>query len=182
MKISHSYKLFAVTITLLLTIIGIIVFKALNIQDDVIRSEQHRFRSFLLAIELFQSSEDLNLTRMARSYVSTGKTIYEKRYFEILDIRNGKQPRPADYTSTYWHLAGVGRGPAIAQGETIDLQDLMWRECITQQESKLRQNILLAQAFIAITLCLVMVIILHAFRSILKPIEKLSSQPAYRHG
>ena len=135
MKISHSYKLFAVTIILLLTIIVIVVFKALNIQDDVTQSEQHRFRSFSLAMELFQSSEDL--TRMARSYVSTGKPIYEKRYFEILDIRNGKQPRPANYNTTYWHLAGVHSGPAVAQGEKIALQELMRREGFTEEEFSL---------------------------------------------
>ena len=132
MKISHSYKLFAVTIILLLTIIVIVVFKALNIQDDVTQSEQHRFRSFSLAMELFQSSEDL--TRMACSYVSTGNPIYEKRYFDILDIRNGKQPRPANYNATYWHLAGVGHVPAVAQGETIALQELMRRKNFTEEE------------------------------------------------
>jgi diguanylate cyclase (GGDEF)-like protein/PAS domain S-box-containing protein len=86
-------------------------------------------------MELFQSSEDL--TRMARSYVSTGNPIYEKRYFEILDIRNGKQPRPANYNATYWHLASVGRGPTVAQGEKIALQDLMRREGFTEEEFSL---------------------------------------------
>ena len=132
MKVSHSYKLFAVTIILLLTILVIVVFKTLHIQDHVTQSEQHRFRSFSLAMELFQSSEDL--TRMARSYVSTGNPLYEKRYFDILDIRNGKQPRPANYNATYWHLAGVGHGPAVAQGETIALQELMRREGFTEEE------------------------------------------------
>jgi PAS domain S-box-containing protein len=132
MKINHSYKLFAFTIFLLLIIAGFFVFKALNSQNDVIRSEEHRFRSVMLAIELFQSSEDL--TRMARSYVSTGNPIYEKNYFEILDIRNGKQPRPKDYAVTYWHIAGVGRGPAIAPGETVALQDLMRHEGFTEKE------------------------------------------------
>ncbi|MCX5849314.1 MAG: PAS domain S-box protein [Deltaproteobacteria bacterium] len=262
MKISNSYKLFAVTIILLLTIIVIVVFQALNTQEDVAHSEEHRFRSFSLAMELFQSSEDL--TRMARSYVSTGNPIYDKRYFEILDIRNGKQPRPAHYASTYWHLAGVGRGPAVAQGETIALQELMRREGFTQQEfnllrqsqansdhlvnmekqafaamkglyddghgnftvrrapnrdyainllysdeysnekarimapieqfmyvldkrtnaeltsfqSQLRQYIFLALAFIAITLCVVIIIISHAFSSILRPIERLRNEIA----
>ena len=132
MKISYSYKLFAVTIILLLTILVIVVFKTLHIQDHVTQSEQHRFRSFSLAMELFQSSEDL--TRMACSYVSTGNPIYEKRYFDILDIRNGKQPRPANYNATYWHLTGVGHVPAVAQGETIALQELMRRENFTEEE------------------------------------------------
>ena len=129
MKISNFYKLFTVTTILLLTIVIIVVLKTLNIQDDIIKSEQHRFRSFSLTVELFQSSEDL--TRMARSYVSTGNTIYEKRYFEIFDIRNGKKPRPANYNAIYWYLAGVGRGPAVVQGETISLQELMRREGFT---------------------------------------------------
>jgi diguanylate cyclase (GGDEF)-like protein/PAS domain S-box-containing protein len=132
MKISTSYKLFAVFSTVLLLIIGTLAFQALNIQKDLVRSEQHRFQSYRLAIELFQSSEDL--TRMARSYVSTGNLTYKKRYLEILDIRNGKLPRPTHYSVTYWHLAGAGRGPVVAPGETVALQDLMQREGFTEQE------------------------------------------------
>jgi PAS domain S-box-containing protein len=139
MKINHSYKLFTFTIFILLIIVGILVFKTLDSQNDVIRSEEHRFRSVMLAIELFQSSEDL--TRMARSYVSTGNPIYEKNYFEILDIRNGKRPRPQNYAVTYWHLAGVERGPVIAPGETVALQELMRHEGFTEKEfSLLRES------------------------------------------
>ena len=79
MKISNSSKGFAVIVILLLALIGFAVFKALGIQENIILSEQHRLRSFRLAIELFQSSEDL--TRMARSYVSTADPTYERRYF-----------------------------------------------------------------------------------------------------
>lgn len=46
MKISNSYKLFTVTIILLLTVVVVIMFKTLNIQEDLIQNEQHRFRSF----------------------------------------------------------------------------------------------------------------------------------------
>lgn len=132
MKISHSYKLFASAIILLLILMGLIVLKALRIQEEVILSEQKRFRSLLIATELFQSSEDM--TRMARSYVSTGNQIYEKRYFDILDIRNGKLPRPQNYAVTYWHLAGVGKGSAMAPGETVELEELMRREGFTEEE------------------------------------------------
>lgn len=139
MKISNSSKGFAVIMILLLAGIGFAVFKALGIQENIILSEQHRLRSFRLAIELFQSSEDL--TRMARSYVSTADPTYEKHYFEILDIRNGKRPRPANYNATYWHLAGAGRGGAVAPGETIALQELMRREGFSEKEfSLLRES------------------------------------------
>ena len=139
MKISNSSKGFAVIVILLLALIGFAVFKALGIQENIILSEQHRLRSFRLAIELFQSSEDL--TRMARSYVSTADPTYERRYFEILDIRNGARPRPANYNATYWHLAGAGRGGAVAPGETIALQELMRREGFSEKEfSLLRES------------------------------------------
>ncbi len=132
MKIRSSYKLFAITFTLFLLVIGIVVLRALYIQKDLIRSENHRLQSLLLAIQLFQSSEDL--TRLARSYVTTGNPVYEKRYFQVLDIRNGKAPRPVRYTPTYWHLAGIGKGPSIAMGKAVSLQELIRREGITAQE------------------------------------------------
>jgi len=46
---------------------------------------QHKSR--ILADELRQSSDDL--TRMARTYVITGKEMFEDEYKMVLDIRNG---------------------------------------------------------------------------------------------
>ena len=132
LKISRAYKLFAFTITLLLIITGIVSFLALRIHNDIVRSEYKRLRSFQLAHELLQSSEDL--TRMARSYVATGNPTYEENYYTILDIRNGKHPRPANYDTTYWHLAGVGKGQPGAAGEKVALQELMRREHFTDEE------------------------------------------------
>ncbi len=82
--------------------------------------------------ELFQSSEEL--TRMARSYVSTGNPLYEENYYAILDIRNGKRPRPANYDATYWHLPGVEKGKSTPHGEQVALQELMRREHFTDEE------------------------------------------------
>ncbi|MDD5676667.1 MAG: ATP-binding protein [Kiritimatiellae bacterium] len=132
MKIRRYYELFAVSAALFFIIMGFVAFKALTIQTSLVQEERHRFRSYQLALELFQTSEDL--TRMARTYVSTGNPIYEKRYFEILAIRNGKLPRPAHYTATYWHLAGMSNSPAVAPGEAVALQDLMRREGFTKEE------------------------------------------------
>jgi len=132
LKISRAYKLFTVTITLLLVITAIASFYALKIQNDIIQSEQHRLRSLLLAYELFQSSEDL--TRMARSYVATGNPVYEEHYYAILDIRNGKRPRPANYEATYWHLTGVGKSKSMPHEQPVALQELMRREHFTDEE------------------------------------------------
>ncbi len=135
MKIRHSYEILAVFFMGWFIILGLIIFRTLRIQDELVRNEQHRFRSFMLIIELFQSSEDL--TRMARSYVSTDNPVYEQRYYEILDIRNGKRPRPTRYPVTYWHLARAKGGTAVAPGETVALQELMRREGFIEKEFRL---------------------------------------------
>ena len=110
MRIGFFTKLFTFILMLLLFAIGIMVFQALGIRDDVAASEDHRYRSLLLAGELFQSSEDL--TRMARTYVTTGNPIYKHYFFDILDIREGIKPRLQNYPNTYWHLADVGKSSA----------------------------------------------------------------------
>ena len=61
--------------------------------DALSRAQEARYASYLLADELRQSSDDL--TRLARTYVMTGDPKWEQQYFEILDIRGGKKPRPA---------------------------------------------------------------------------------------
>ncbi|MBI3503812.1 MAG: methyl-accepting chemotaxis protein [Proteobacteria bacterium] len=64
------------------------------------KAHENRYASYLLADELRQSSDDL--TRLARTYVATVDDRYEKQYFEILDIRDGKKPRPEAYHRIYW--------------------------------------------------------------------------------
>lgn len=139
MRISRAYQLFTLSIALLLLVTGLVSFLALGLQNETVRTERHRRNSYQLAHELLQSSEDL--TRMARSFAATGNPVYEEHYQAILDIRNGKRPRPARYDSTYWHLAGIGRGPSEGVGETVALQELMRRERFTAAElSLLRQS------------------------------------------
>jgi len=75
-------------------------------------AEERRFRSYQLADELRQSSDDL--TRFARTYVTTGEQRYEQYFRDILAIRNGDAPRPAGYEGVYWDL--------IAGGQTADGQ------------------------------------------------------------
>ncbi|MFX5506050.1 hypothetical protein ABTD43_18520, partial [Acinetobacter baumannii] len=58
-------------------------------------ANESRYASFQLATELRQSSDDL--TRLARTYVITADPAYEKQYQAILDIRDGKKPRPENY-------------------------------------------------------------------------------------
>ncbi|SFW15963.1 ATP-binding protein [Nitrosovibrio sp. Nv17] len=130
MKIGVFTNLSLIVTVLGLGLLILLSSQVLDTLDEITEAERRKYRSLRLASELFQSSEDL--TKMARSYVITGDPIYEKFFFEILDIRNGKQPRPQDYPITYWSMT---ESPAPgALGETISLMDLMRREGFSEHE------------------------------------------------
>ncbi|MET3129817.1 diguanylate cyclase (GGDEF)-like protein/PAS domain S-box-containing protein [Oxalobacteraceae bacterium GrIS 1.11] len=132
MKIRVLSRFVAVSTIALLFSMGLVIMQALRIHDSVTGSAEHRLRSIMLSHELFQSSEDL--TRMARSYVSTADPAYERRYFQILAMRNGQLPRPRRYSPTYWHLAGMDQGPPGELGGAVALRELMRREGIEERE------------------------------------------------
>ena len=78
MNIKTLSKFVAVATISMLLAMALVIFNALQTERRVVRSEDHRLRSLELAHELFQSSEDLS--RMARSYVTTADPLYEERY------------------------------------------------------------------------------------------------------
>ena len=59
-------------------------------------TQKTRYLSYVLADEFRQTS--LDLTRLCRTYVSTGEQKYWDAYWEIVNWRNGKVPRP-DYVN-----------------------------------------------------------------------------------
>ncbi|SEP27838.1 bifunctional diguanylate cyclase/phosphodiesterase [Nitrosovibrio sp. Nv6] len=135
MRISVFTRLFAALLMLLLFAIGIMVFQTLDIRNDIALSQDHRYRSLLLAGELFQTSEDL--TRMARAYVITGKPVYKRHFFDIIDIREGIKRRPPSYPNTYWHLVDGEKDPAIKLNAPVSLFELMRKENLDEQETAL---------------------------------------------
>jgi methyl-accepting chemotaxis protein len=97
-----------------------------------------RYQSYLLADELRQSSDDL--TRLARTYVVTGDAAYEQQYLDILDIRNGKKPRPQHYERIYWDFVAAGTAKPRPDGEQIALQELMKQAGFSSEEfAKLKE-------------------------------------------
>lgn len=72
---------------------------------ELTEAYQTRYRSYLLADELRQSSDDL--TRLARTYVVTGDARYEQQYLDILSIRGGAKPRPEAYERIYWDFVAA---------------------------------------------------------------------------
>jgi len=92
-------------------------------EKQIDRANELRVQSYLLAEELRQSSDDL--TRMVRTYVITGDSIYKQHYQEIIDIRNGKTPRPISYSNIYWDLVLADNVRPRAYGEKKPLLQLM---------------------------------------------------------
>jgi len=102
-------------------------------EKQIDRANELRHQSFLLADELRQSSDDL--TRMARTYVVTGDPIYKRHYQDILDIREGKKPRPEKYQDIYWDLVlADGKLPRPGSRQAVALLASMRQAGFTQAE------------------------------------------------
>ena len=126
----------ALTLLLCLVLLSVISLKSAS--DEVARTTDLRYRSYLLADELRQSSDDL--TRLARTYAVAGDAKYEKQYFDILDIRNGKKPRPEHYERIYWDFVAAGIDKPQPDGATASLQALMKEAGFSEQEfAKLKE-------------------------------------------
>lgn len=109
-------------IVLILFSISFVIYVYSEKQID--RANEIRLNSFLLADELRHSSDDL--TRMVRTYIATGNPIYKKHYQEILDIRNGKKPRPLEYQNIYWDLVSIDdKRPRPYSTQMIPLIEMM---------------------------------------------------------
>jgi PAS domain S-box-containing protein len=127
----NFWLLFGIQCALLAGLALLTVVLFLN-QQALSKSQQIHMRSYLLADELRQSSDDL--TRLARVYVSTGNEEYERQYWSVLAIRNGTSPRPKDYSRIYWDLVTDAGQKPRADGETISLRALMMKEGFTAAE------------------------------------------------
>jgi len=120
LKLSKRIWLTITMFVLLMVVFAIYAYR----EKEIDRANDLRHTSFLLATELQQSSDDL--TRMARMYVLTGDPRYKKYYQDILDIRDGKKPRPTAYQHAYWDIALANAlSPEIGSGNAIPLLEEM---------------------------------------------------------
>jgi methyl-accepting chemotaxis protein len=125
-NIATIKKLFGYLLLLTAVLCALTYFALLHLSRAQLASDEansSRYQSYLLADELRQSSDDL--TRLARTYVVTADPAYEKQYFDILAIRNGKQARPQHYERIYWDFVAAGIVKPSPDGTTIALQELM---------------------------------------------------------
>jgi methyl-accepting chemotaxis protein len=91
-----------------------------------------RYLSYLLADEFRQSSDDL--TRLARTYSITGDKKFEDQYQEIVDIRDGKKPRPTEAHRIYWDFVAADGKKPRPDGATKPLLTLMQEAGFTDAE------------------------------------------------
>jgi diguanylate cyclase (GGDEF)-like protein/PAS domain S-box-containing protein len=132
--------------TIVLVIALSITFAIYILQERQIdRANVSRVQLLSLSAELRQSSDDL--TRMARSFVVTGKARYRHQYQAILAIRDGKSPRPLDYAGVPWDPPAEGGRP-LNPDKPVPFLDLVRQAGVTKdefarvEEAKLRSDAL----------------------------------------
>ncbi|QTA78152.1 Methyl-accepting chemotaxis protein domain-containing protein [Desulfonema limicola] len=115
-------------------IIWLGILSILMTRNNELLNQSHvkRYQSYLLADELRQSSDDL--TRMARTYVITGDSKYEKMYWDILAIRNGEKPRPVQYERIYWDMILEYGSKPRPDDKAVSLHNLMEKMGFTREE------------------------------------------------
>ena len=94
--------------------------------DHVMKEQDHRQRTLMLANELRQETEQL--TRLVWAYTSTGQIKYLTFYYDILAIRLGEKNLPENYISgPFWDMAISGEITYRIQpgGELHSLSDRM---------------------------------------------------------
>ncbi len=115
MKLKEIFVLIHTTIIVLLVLLGIFSVLAFSNFIKLKQSNEIEYKSVTIAYELKESS-DL-LTKYCQTYVVTGDPVWERLYYEVLDIRNGNKPRPG--------------------GRTIALRDSMARLGFSEEEFSL---------------------------------------------
>jgi methyl-accepting chemotaxis protein len=109
-------------------------YKQSEAAQDLTQAYQTQYKSYLLADEFRQSSDDL--TRLARTYAVTGDARYEAQYLEVIAMRSGDKPRPQLAHRIYWDLVLEDGKRPRPNGETKPLLSLMKEAGFTDQEFK----------------------------------------------
>jgi len=90
MKLKRLFTILYISIIVLLIALSVCVVIMYQTKNKLIQSNARHFKSYSLALELQRSSD--NLTRFCRTYVITRDSIWEKKYWNVLDVRNGIIP------------------------------------------------------------------------------------------
>ncbi len=115
----HFFIVLGIATIFMVILMGVNL-KQRSLQTACVAAEHLRFDAFRLASRLKHSSDEL--TRMGRLYVETGDPVYEGYFNQILDIRNGKRPRPYHDMLAYWDLV-LGKKVSAANPESEEIAE-----------------------------------------------------------
>lgn len=138
MNLKKLFMLLFILNTVSFIFVAIVINKYQKATIQLEDAYQMQYKSLLLAQELRQSSDDL--TRMARTYVVTGNEIFKQQFQTVLDIRNGKVPRPSRYRGIFWDFYTLDNKKPILDGEKVSLRELMIRANFSKEELDLLIN------------------------------------------
>jgi methyl-accepting chemotaxis protein len=124
MSIIRATKIGAIACFLCLSILITSAFFVISGIRNMENAAQNKFDSTLLATEVRATSS--GLTANARAYVSTGDSVYENAYWNLVKIRSGEMNRPIE--------------AAVAPGEKIPMSTLLVNAGFTRQELALLEE------------------------------------------
>lgn len=92
MTIKNLLRSFVGVALTALVLTGVFVGSLMIHQEKLLEAGHTRFESYRLGQEVTATSDEL--TRLARTYVVTGDTSFRDRYRHLVDVLEGKAPRP----------------------------------------------------------------------------------------
>jgi len=134
LKLKKLFIMLFVFNTISLFLVALIISRYQDSTDTLENAYNMQYKSLILADELRQSSDDL--TRMARTYVITGNSLFEEQYKTVLDIRNGEKQRPQRYNGIFWDFYTLNK-KEVLDGKKIPLRELMIEANFPEEELSL---------------------------------------------
>ncbi|GAB2181643.1 hypothetical protein DLREEDagrD3_18660 [Denitratisoma sp. agr-D3] len=108
MKLRTASATLSIVFLLVLSANALVMMRVKGAYDSVVAAHEHRRQATTLTDALRQETEQL--ARLVRAYTVTGEPRYLLYYYDILAIRNGEKPVPANFNpATYWDAAIAGR-------------------------------------------------------------------------
>ncbi|PJZ46449.1 PAS domain-containing hybrid sensor histidine kinase/response regulator [Leptospira brenneri] len=105
-------------------------------ERNIDEAEENRYYSLQIANELRQSSDQL--TNLVRLYVIQREEKYKTYFQMILDIRDGKRPKPKNYSYAYWDLVIANKlPPPSEEGEVLSIYESMRNANFHESDYKL---------------------------------------------
>ena len=113
---------------------------------SVAQAQEHRQRALDLAGDLQQQTSQL--ASLVRAYTATGEPRYLLYYYDILGVRQGEKPAPANFSRSYWDqvIAGRIKHSLPEQGARQSLTDSMRSLGFSADELKTLERVLAASA------------------------------------